>query len=51
MRKLLVELLRYIWLERKLWLVPVVIVLMLFALLVVVALKGGVAAPFIYPLF
>lgn len=44
------ELMRFLW-ERKLyWLIPMVAVLLLFALLLVFATTSGVA-PFIYTLF
>jgi hypothetical protein len=44
------ELMRFLW-ERKLyWLIPMVTVLLLFALLLVFATTSGVA-PFIYTLF
>ncbi len=44
------ELLTFLW-ERKLWwLIPMVVVLLLFALLVIFAQGTGVV-PFLYPIF
>ena len=51
MRKVISELGRYVWTQKKFWLVPVLFVLTLLLLLVVLSVKGGVVAPFIYPLF
>ena len=51
MRRVFGELVRFIWLQRKFWLVPVVFFLMLLLVLVVLSVKGGVVAPFIYPIF
>lgn len=51
MRKVFGELGRFIWVQKKFWLVPVVFVLALMLVLVVLSVKGGAVAPFIYPLF
>jgi Family of unknown function (DUF5989) len=45
-----VELWQYMRANRKYWLAPIVIALVLFGILLVVA-KGSVLAPFIYTLF
>ena len=44
------ELLRFLWQRKLWWLIPMVVVLMLFALLVVFASTSGIG-PFIYTLF
>jgi hypothetical protein len=44
------ELVRFLWRRKLWWLVPMVIVLLLFALLLVFASASGVG-PFIYTLF
>jgi hypothetical protein len=44
------ELLRFLWQRKLWWLIPMVILLMLFALLVVFASTSGIG-PFIYTLF
>lgn len=44
------ELLRFLWQRKLWWLIPMIIVLMLFALLVVFASTSGIG-PFIYTLF
>ena len=51
MRRLLTELGRFIITQKKFWLVPVLFVLLLMLILVILSAKGGVLAPFIYPLF
>lgn len=51
MRKVFAELGRFIWTQKKFWLIPVVFFLMLMLILVVASVKGGAVAPFIYPLF
>lgn len=51
MRRVFVELSRFIWVQKKFWLVPVVFFLVLLLVLVIISVKGGVIAPFIYPLF
>jgi hypothetical protein len=51
MRKVFGELGRFIWVQKKFWLVPVLFVLALMLVLVVLSVKGGAIAPFIYPLF
>jgi hypothetical protein len=51
MRRLLSELGRFIVTQKKFWLVPVVLVLVVMLALVILSAKGGVLAPFIYPLF
>ncbi|HUF28139.1 MAG TPA: DUF5989 family protein [Gemmatimonadaceae bacterium] len=51
MRKVFGELGRFIWTQKKFWLIPVVFFLMLMLVLVVLSVKGGAVAPFIYPLF
>ena len=51
MRRLLSELGRFIVTQKKFWLVPVVLVLVVMLVLVILSAKGGVLAPFIYPLF
>lgn len=47
---MLVQLLRYLNRERKLWLLPVVFTLLIIGGLMVLA-QGSVLAPFIYTLF
>jgi hypothetical protein len=44
------ELLRFLWKRKLWWLIPMITVLVLFALLLVFASSSGVA-PFIYSLF
>lgn len=44
------ELLRFLWKRRLWWLIPMIIVLVLFAVLLVFA-QGSSIAPFIYTLF
>ena len=44
------ELLRFLWQRKLWWLIPMVVVLLLFALLVVFASTSGIG-PFIYTLF
>ena len=44
------ELLRFLWQRKLWWLIPMIVVLMLFALLVVFASTSGIG-PFIYTLF
>jgi hypothetical protein len=51
MRKVFAELGRFVWVQKKFWLVPVIFFLMLMLVLVVLSVKGGAVAPFIYPLF
>ncbi|HET9010299.1 MAG TPA: DUF5989 family protein [Gemmatimonadaceae bacterium] len=51
MRRLLSELGRFILTQKKFWLIPVLLVLVLMLVLVILSAKGGVLAPFIYPLF
>ena len=51
MRKVFGELGRFVWTQKKFWLIPVLFVLVLMLILVVLSVKGGAVAPFIYPLF
>lgn len=51
MRKVFFELARFILHQKKFWLVPIVVMLAVMLLLVILSTKGGVVAPFIYPLF
>jgi len=44
------ELMRFLWARKLYWLVPMVAVLLIFALLLIFATASGVA-PFIYTLF
>jgi len=44
------ELLRFLWMRKLWWLIPMIIVLVLFAMLLVFA-QGSAVAPFIYTLF
>jgi hypothetical protein len=44
------ELLTFLWLRKLWWLIPMVIVLVLFGL-VLIFTQGSVVAPFIYSLF
>lgn len=44
------ELLRFLSIRKKLWLAPIIIVMVIFGGLLVVA-QGSVVAPFIYTLF
>ena len=44
------ELVRFLWQRKLWWLIPMVVVLLLFALLVVFASTSGIG-PFIYTLF
>jgi hypothetical protein len=47
---LLIELWRFLRVRKKLWLLPVIIIMLLFGLLLVLSL-GTAIAPFIYTLF
>ena len=51
MRKVFVELGRFIWTQKKFWLVPIIFVLLLMLILLLISVKSGALAPFIYPLF
>ena len=51
MKKVMSELARFVWVQKKFWLVPVLFFLVLMLVLVVLSTKGGVVAPFIYPIF
>lgn len=51
MKKVMSELARFVWVQKKFWLVPVLFFLILMLALVVLSTKGGVVAPFIYPIF
>ena len=51
MMKVMSELGRFVWVQKKFWLIPVVFFLVLMLALVVLSVKGGAVAPFIYPLF
>lgn len=44
------EFLHFLWKNKRWWLIPLVIILILFALLVMFASVSGIG-PFIYPLF
>ena len=44
------ELFGFLWQRKRWWMIPMVVVLVLFALLLVFA-QGSVVAPFIYTLF
>jgi len=44
------ELFAFLWQRKRWWLIPMVVVLVLFAMLLVFA-QGSVIAPFIYTLF
>ena len=44
------ELLRFLWRQKLWWLIPMIVVLVLFAALLVFA-QGSAVAPFIYTLF
>jgi hypothetical protein len=51
MLRVLKELVRFVVTQRKYWLAPVLIVLAILIVLVLISLKAGPAAPFLYPLF
>jgi uncharacterized protein DUF5989 len=51
MKKVMSELTRFVWVQKKFWLIPVLFFLLLMIILVVLSAKGGVVAPFIYPIF
>lgn len=51
MLKVLRELVRFVVRRRKYWLIPLLVTLVFFAALIVLSMKAGPAAPFIYPLF
>ena len=44
------ELLSFLWKRKKWWLIPLIIILVIFGLLMIFAGSTGLA-PFIYPLF
>jgi len=46
----LLELWQFLKTRKKLWLLPILLILALFALLLILA-QGSAVAPFIYPLF
>lgn len=48
--EILSELIRFLWMKKLWWMIPMVIVLVLFGLLLVFA-QGSGLAPFIYTLF
>ena len=45
------ELLSFLWKRKLYWLIPMMVVLMLFAILIVLGSSGGGIAPFIYAMF
>ncbi len=45
------ELLGFLWKRKLYWLIPMVAMLLIFAILIVIASSSGAAAPFIYTLF
>lgn len=49
-RRVVIELLRFLSEEKKYWLLPIVIVLLVLGLLIVFS-QGSAIAPFIYTLF
>ena len=51
MRKVFAELGRYVYTQKKFWIAPVLAFLIVLLGLVILSVKGGVVAPFIYPLF
>ena len=51
MLRVFAELGRFVVTQRKFWLIPVLVFLVVILLLVVASVKGGAVAPFIYPLF
>lgn len=51
MKRVFFELGRYVWTQKKFWLIPVLAFLLIMLALVLLSVKGGVLAPFIYPLF
>ncbi len=51
MKKVFLELGHFVRSQKKYWLIPVLFFLALMLLLVVLSVKGGAVAPFIYPLF
>jgi hypothetical protein len=44
------ELLQFLWMRKLYWLIPMIIVLLVFAVLIILG-STGPAAPFIYTLF
>jgi hypothetical protein len=50
MRDFLLEFWRYLRVRKKLWLLPIIIVLLVLGALLILA-QGSVVAPFIYTLF
>ena len=44
------ELLQFLWMRKLYWLIPMIIVLLVFAVLIILG-SAGPAAPFIYTLF
>jgi len=48
--ELLKELLAFLRIRKKLWLAPIIIVMLIFGVLLILA-QGSVVAPFIYTLF
>ena len=46
----ILELFKFLYVRKKLWLFPVILVLIIFGMLIVLS-QGSVLAPFIYTLF
>lgn len=45
------ELWYFVWTQKKLWLVPILLLLLIMLVFAMISTKGGALAPFIYPLF
>ena len=46
----IIELFKFLWIRKKIWLFPVIIILIIFGMLIVFS-QGSVLAPFIYTIF
>ena len=44
------ELFKFLWVEKKFWLFPIVIIILLFSFIIVLS-QGSALAPFIYTIF
>ena len=45
------ELLQFLWARKLYWIIPMIVVLLVFAVLIILGATAGPAAPFIYTLF
>ncbi len=48
--KLFIELMKFVFVRKKFWLLPIIIVLFMFGIIIVLT-QGSAVAPFIYTIF